>query len=676
MRADTLRQTADITRLTEKNAEVERKLNISEAAEASARTQLKSAEAAVRALKDEMARVKTLVSQTRASCATEVRRRDRQIDGLKRQLGEATRSRGAARNPAISVISVTGEVGGTRSNGPESTADAGYNLRDETNEFLTELAKGLSEENEGLLALLRRMREDLRTMSGWERETTAGDGHVVDVTTNMSELESDIAAILEHLRTILTNPSFVPLEEVIVRDEEITHLRDGWVKMESRWKEAVHLIDGWRKRMAGSGMAVNDEELKMSLRLSPVRVRDVAETANAIGLRLPCVKEEEEEEDEKDEDPVGALSPTPADHQDSVDLIPGPPDDLRESDSDASVYDERDELEPEDKEAGKPDFEFLQESGAISEPHPQAIDSSPLPEPPQLSPLKDSQSAGNRGASQEPGQKPRRRTREHSTVVEEEVVREHVEETHETYVAQRRTQSRPVITSQSKRQKVEPVQGDMYSSVSSLDSILLDSPTKRKRPAQRPSQAPPRPRQPTPTRRSEAARSKPVRAEPSPEAAEPATDANRTRSAAAAASPPPMQKQSPRRKTRPSLTEPCDPAPQQSPLTMAAIAAKLAASERDADAARVRAKLKAARMAKRRPELAPPETEAGAPAETGEDVDPVKREVGNNGQEEGEAPVKRKREKRASRVASRRRSTLSPWELESLISGKAVAEEE
>lgn len=610
-----------------------------------------------------MARVKTLVSQTRASCATEVRRRDRQIDGLKRQLGEATRSRGSARNPAISVITVTGEVGAERAAGAgaRSTRDAAYDLRGETNEFLTELARGLSKENEGLLALLRRIREELKAMSGWEREAAEGDGHAVDMTTNVSELEADLTAILEHLRTILTNPSFVPLEEVVERDEEISRLREGWVKMESRWKEAVHLIDGWRKRMATSGMAVNDEELKLSLQLSPVRGRDAAETEPGLGLRLPCVKEEDEEEE-----CAGIDSPSPAGHRDSVDVVSRPPDDdLPESDSDTSAY----------VEGGAPgvevdgtNTELLQQSETIEERRQPSVDSSPLPEPPQLSPLKDSHSAGNRGASRSPKQC-QKETREHTTVAKEDT-REHVEETRERYVTKRRTQSRPATASQSKRQKIEPVQEDMDVSGSSFDSILLDSPSKRPSSEKPDKPAPASERNSSPSvRRSVSTTSRRTKPTPTAKISGEATTGKLT-----GLEPPnlasPEKPQATIHTNRPSIPRPSDPAPQQSPLTMDTIAAKLAASERDADAARVRAKLKAARMAKRRPALAD---------EKGADVDPVKKDVGREGQDAREGmdiPVKRKREKRANRVASRRRSTLSPWELESLISGKPAAEVE
>lgn len=151
---------------------------------------------------------------------------------------------------------------------------------------------------------------------------------------------------------------------------------------------------------------------------------------------------------------------------------------------------------------------------------------------------------------------------------------------------------------------------------------------------------------------------------------------------------------------------------------MATIAAKLAASEREADAARVRAKLKAARLARMgraggNPVLPPPNTGSAATAE-GEvsGGEPVKKdrergetsringgEAGSGdlgrevegrrtGPEDGEGRAgeedvdavdlvvvekPRKRERRTGKATSRRRSTLDPWELQSLIQGDAGA---
>ena len=96
---------------------------------------------------------------------------------------------------------------------------------------------------------------------------------------------------------------------------------------------------------------------------------------------------------------------------------------------------------------------------------------------------------------------------------------------------------------------------------------------------------------------------------------------------------------------------------------MATIAAKLAATEREADAARVRAKLKAARMKSAvDTKLMPPPAK-----KEGEDVEPVKSD--RDGVEVELGSKKRKAGARQGGRASRRRSTLSPWELESLILG-------
>ena len=118
--------------------------------------------------------------------------------------------------------------------------------------------------------------------------------------------------------------------------------------------------------------------------------------------------------------------------------------------------------------------------------------------------------------------------------------------------------------------------------------------------------------------------------------------------------------------------------PQQSPLTMASIAAKLAASEREADAARVRAKIKAARM---NMTAAPAHDAKSMPPPPRKEVaeEPVKRPAAVASvaseltREDGDNDGRSRKRKATGRTqggrANRRRSTLSPWELESLILG-------
>ncbi|RFN44357.1 hypothetical protein FIE12Z_11399 [Fusarium flagelliforme] len=612
LRADNLKHTNDIARLTEKHNEAKRKLDIVEALEAALKTQMKSADAAIRGLKEEVARTKGLVAQARAACATDVRRRDRQIDTLKKQLNEAGRARGARSNPGVTSITITGDIGDDKTSSTRGarTSTDDYNLRNETNAFLADLAQNLSEENEAILVVMRKTMKQLRDMSGWNNDN---QDTLVTQQQGWQDMATELDSVLEHMRTILTNPSFVPIEEVMVREEEISRLKDGWVKMESRWTEAVHLIDGWRKRMAANGRPICDEELQMGLRLSPVRVRDVEETRHASGLRLSAVAEEEEEEDEEMQN-----SPCPSRCSPSVQLVPEsePEDDGHCHESDAeSDYD----VPIDDYDVDEPNVQILQQSTAAPLYHREQ-ESSPLPEPPQLSPLKDSASAGNRRSH-----RPKQPGKRDFTTIAEEDSWDHAGQIDPTPI------------------KFNPEARDRVSSSSSLDEVLLKS-----------SNVAPSEAKPTTPSRQSSQRSDQNEANPG------------------------SPNRSPRRTaSRLPLPRNADPIPQQSPLTMATIAAKLAASERDADAARVRAKLRAARSARgvKKPNITPSEPQAvESPAKESElkrsgleNVDPVKRDPAPaDGQLK---PEKRRRGHKTSKSASRRRSTLSPWELESLMNG-------
>ena len=61
-------------------------------------------EQTAKGLREEMARMKILVNQTRNSCANEVRKRERVIEGLKKHVGEGGRARGSGK--AVGVITV------------------------------------------------------------------------------------------------------------------------------------------------------------------------------------------------------------------------------------------------------------------------------------------------------------------------------------------------------------------------------------------------------------------------------------------------------------------------------------------------------------------------------------------------------------------------------------------
>ncbi len=277
VRAESLQQTSEVEQLKAKLGDSTRKLGLADASERALKMQLRSAEAAAKGLKEERARMRSLVAQTRAQCANEVRKRERVIEGLKKHVGEGGRARGSGKATGVATITVVAGVGEKEANNSESQLGEEYDLRSETNEFLTELASGLSEDNEKLGALIRRMVDTLKALSGWEKEGEQEDGLIVNTEEGYEAIAAEADNVIEHLRTLLTNPSFVPLEEVEVREEEIFRLRGGWERMEERWKDAVKMMDGWRKRMTSTGQAINLEELRLGMSLSPIKEGDAEE---------------------------------------------------------------------------------------------------------------------------------------------------------------------------------------------------------------------------------------------------------------------------------------------------------------------------------------------------------------------------------------------------------------
>lgn len=610
LRAENLKLVNEVSQLNEKNAEARRKAAIAESSENALKAQLKSADSAVRRLKEEVARTKALVAQTRSTCANDVRRRDRQIDTLKKQLGEAGRARGSRTNPAITTINVTGNFGAEKEtpSGRSSTTADDYSLRSETNAFLAKLAQDLGEENEAILVTMRNTVDRLRQMSGWDNG--AGDGSSVVKQPGWGDVSTELEAVMDHMKTILTNPSFVPIEEVEMREEEINRLKDGWVKMESRWREAVHLIDGWRKRMAASGKPVCDEELQMGLRLSPVRIGDAEGSGRGRLFHLSAVEEEEVEEME---DVQPSPSPSaeeppnlePEEHSSELELE-APREDVKRV---SGIY----------KKAVAHEEPASPQPGSFS-------DSSPLPEPPQISPLRNSPSAGNRGTGARRGLASLRAATD--------------ERPNKDLSRDGKSQGTTTRSVRFERPRSP--------SRTSLDAALLSGPKDNKS----------------------------VDEEEGDEEGDDKPVDNYDSDDDELASGPPQKTPRTGASKLPVPRNGDGATQQQSPLTMARIAAKLAASEREAEAARVRGKLQSFRGAKR-PTIAQPQpeqSEAPAPAppppqeEESEDVDPVKRDPAEQAQQV--RPEKRKRDRQTGKAASRRRSTLSPWELDSLISGK------
>ena len=227
-----------------------------------------------------MARLKGSVAQVRAQCTTDVRRRDGEIARLKKHL-EGRRDRGMGVGVVVVTPGMSSQGRSQAGIGDGSAEGVGDSLKQETTEFLTRLSQGLSDENDALIGLVRGTLATLRSLQGLpEGAMPGGEGELGGI----GEVEHDVNGfmngppsyealamstdeVLEHLRGLLTNPSFVPLEEVEVREEEIQRLREGWEKMAVRWKEAVSLMNGWKSRMVDTGDTINLDDLRVGLKL-------------------------------------------------------------------------------------------------------------------------------------------------------------------------------------------------------------------------------------------------------------------------------------------------------------------------------------------------------------------------------------------------------------------------
>lgn len=334
MRTSSFQQSQVIARLESRNADLDRQIALSDAQEKKARATLRSAETRIRALREEMTRLKGTVAQIRCQCVNDIRRRDGEISRLKRHLEGRRGREGNGGQVGVVVINPGPPRSQQQYSGAKDdcvdVASPEYSLKQETTEFLTQLSQGLSDENDALIGLVRSTLATLRSLQGLPLECENGsegsphDGRKDHMTTMMTavpsyeELANDTNEVLEHLRGLLTNPSFVPLEEVEIREDEIIRLREGWEKMANRWKEAVAMMDSWRKRMVDNGDTIDLDDLTKGMDLA-------AEIPAASELELHEVQAEEELSDSSDEKQEIVLespgAPSPVNDKDLAELV-------------------------------------------------------------------------------------------------------------------------------------------------------------------------------------------------------------------------------------------------------------------------------------------------------------------------------------------------------------------
>jgi hypothetical protein len=309
-------KTREIERLTTRNEESARTAASAQASERVAVDSLKKVEKAMKVLQDSTGKLKTSLAQVKTQCLNDVRKRDLELARLKTHLqGQQRGNRVGMTAPSMSVRKASAESKEVGVDDPE------YSLKQETTEFLTQLGQSLSDENDGLISLLR---ESLGTMkqvlglpvdkkrypdsavgsmgSDGEGQGKRGTGSSLlhTLPASYEALAGEMESILTHMKKILTNPNFVPIEEVEVREDEIARLREGWEHMEKRWRDVLAMMEGWLRRM-DTGDTINIEDLRRGMGLvSPNGSRrrqttqveeSMVEESDMSSISLPDVNE-------------------------------------------------------------------------------------------------------------------------------------------------------------------------------------------------------------------------------------------------------------------------------------------------------------------------------------------------------------------------------------------------
>jgi len=295
MRADEARQKADFQKMKAKREESARAAVQAQAGERGAKEEVKRVERAMKSLQEQVARLKTSLAQVRTQCANDVRKRDLELARLKTHLqGQQRGNRVGVTAPSISFTNkgANGVRGGKPTASGGSVLDLGdpeYSLKQETTEFLTQLSQSLSDENDGLIGLIRGALGTLKEVLGLsalahqhpdsaigsmgsDADAKHDHSHMMHaLPTSYETLAAEMDTTLSHLKNILNNPSFVTVEEVEVREEEIARLREGWERMEQRWRDVLLMMDGWRRRM-DTGDTIKIEDLRRGMGMvSPER---------------------------------------------------------------------------------------------------------------------------------------------------------------------------------------------------------------------------------------------------------------------------------------------------------------------------------------------------------------------------------------------------------------------
>ncbi|KAL9115718.1 MAG: hypothetical protein Q9227_000086 [Pyrenula ochraceoflavens] len=256
--ADTIRkvrvveqkQTLEAERLQAKNRDSERLLAVSKNQESVLRESAKRAEYVARDLRKEILKHKADLEKARGQFVNENRRRDLEVQKLKRHIDDLQRGR---------------RDGPLRSGG-----DLDQLERNQNNSFLADKLGSVCKENDAVRALMKETMKELRKMTDVKnlnnkdsQDVQATNGDSTYALGSYDAISKEVSTVLDQCRSVLEDPSFVSIESVeeAFREQEsyIRELRSGWEKMAGRLRQTQEMMVSWKERMMdGDSIDLND----------------------------------------------------------------------------------------------------------------------------------------------------------------------------------------------------------------------------------------------------------------------------------------------------------------------------------------------------------------------------------------------------------------------------------
>ena len=335
LRAEESQRILEVERVQNRNAELMRNMSAMDAQERALKANMRKVEVQVRELKEQTLKLKSMLDQVRAKCISDVRKRDIELEKLKAHLTGLQRGKRDASGMKINTLNPQpAMIGAKEMRGGQDVNSADWSLEKETNDFLAALVNETSTENVALRSIVGDTLLELKQLTGLDQEQDQegqaeeddgigipgqyrkshqlADSAQSEALVSCDRLATEMVSVMEHCRAILKDPSFVSIEEVQIREDEIIKLRQGWEKMANKWKEAVVMMDTWRRRMLDGGDSINIDELghigfAQSMAVLPngeavIGKDEDLSTAMFDDDEGEAIPEEEEEEDEERSD--------------------------------------------------------------------------------------------------------------------------------------------------------------------------------------------------------------------------------------------------------------------------------------------------------------------------------------------------------------------------------------